>query len=186
MRQQLINCHNASLQGLGLQVPATGCGGERDASQVQGFYRIASQCACSLIPQTPFPSREQGSRRRCGVLMLSAAPRLLRVQERTERWCCVAILRVATASIALTPGPAPARGSGVARSDGVRAFQRVRTQNTPWVEPMFCPPFNRSGSEVWGEGSGKNPTPERRAGRSRKTGTSDGKECGVSGMPRQT
>jgi hypothetical protein len=64
------------------------------------------------------------------------------------------------ASIALTPGPAPARGSGVARSDGVRAFQRVRTQNTPWVEPMFCPPFNRSGSEVWDEGSGKNPTPE--------------------------
>jgi hypothetical protein len=30
----------------------------------------------------------------------------------------------------------------VARSDGVRAFQRVRTQNTPLVEHMFCPPLN--------------------------------------------
>jgi hypothetical protein len=71
----------------------------------------------------------------------------LGVYGRTERLCCVAILRVAAASIALTPGPSPARGRGVARSDGVRAFQRVRTQNTPWIEHMFYPPMNRWGEE---------------------------------------
>jgi hypothetical protein len=34
------------------------------------------------------------------------------------------------------------RGRGVARSDGVRAFRRVRTGNMPRVERIFCPSMN--------------------------------------------
>jgi hypothetical protein len=41
--------------------PIPGYNGGWDGSQVQGFYRIASQCACSLIPPRPlFPHGEQG------------------------------------------------------------------------------------------------------------------------------
>jgi hypothetical protein len=75
-------------------------------------------------------------------------PRVL--HGRTERLYCVAILRVATGNMTLTPGPSPARGRGVARSDGVRAFRRVRTGNTSRTEHIFCPPLNPAyaGTEV--------------------------------------
>jgi hypothetical protein len=71
-------------------------------------------------PQTPLPERLKGGQN-AGVV-----------------WRFTALRRPQSPS---PPAPLP-RGSGVARSDGVRAFQRVRTQNTPWAEPMFFLPMN--------------------------------------------
>jgi hypothetical protein len=84
-----------------------------------------------------------------GVVLAASPPRTrsprTRVHGRTERLFLDRHLPHRNGLNRPHPGPSPAHGRGVARSDGVRAFRRVRTGNAPRAERIFCPPLNVRG-----------------------------------------